>query len=249
MHSVKPWNILFLGKLQTCVCFVISKSKKENCSDSAPWVTRGWAHFHLMTLTLSWNQICAHNPEDNSPHLLFLWQTAKWPVASCSLPDSELNNSITQLGIIRWCRKQNSSIKTTSEPQKVCVRWTVWMCTHVHAANANDRMFTVPLPPSCCILRTAYSSIYRSIHPCIFHGSHPECLVGGSVMQKTELLSTSYSPALECSRVKVTLRADDEPCVSALLRKRCSLHSPTLPPHYSFTSQASSALDSGRLIS
>lgn len=59
-----------------------------------------------------------------------------------------------------------------------------------------------------------------------------------AVMWKTKLLSTSYSQMLECSGVKVTLRADEEPCVSALLRgdaftrnmwsSQCSPH--TTPP-------------------
>lgn len=74
------------------------------------------------------------------------------------------------------------------------------------------------LPPCCCILRTAYPSIYPAIHPCVYHGSHPECPVGAQWCRKLNCCRPVISQTLECSGVKVALRADER-CVSAFLRR------------------------------
>lgn len=90
----------------------------------------------------------------------------------------------------------------------------------------------------CYFLRAA-ASWELLIHPSMPPSLHPSVYIPWqssrtpsrrSAMQKTELLSTSYSQTLECSRVKVTLRPDDEPCMSALLRRDA------LSSHHSLTS-------------
>lgn len=70
--------------------------------------------------------------------------------------------------------------------------------------------------------------IHLSLHPSVYIPWQSSRMPSRrSVMQKTELLSTSYSQTLECSRVKVTLRPDDEPCMSVLQRAARLNHPPT----------------------
>lgn len=69
-------------------------------------------------------------------------------------------------------------------------------------------------------------------------------------MQKTELLSTSYSQTQECSGVKVTLRADEDPRMSAHCRRDALMqtHSHTNKLTHSHThSSVIRTLDTRRL--
>ena len=92
----------------------------------------------------------------------------------------------------------------------------------MRVSNSNRKRY-------CWVDFSSYSSMLLHLKNCLFiHlALHPSMYVPwqssrkpsrSAVMWKTKLLSTSYSQMLECSWVKVTLRADEVPCVSALLR-------------------------------